>query len=227
MKTEVVGKPGFQLVRVVLDPGESFVSEAGKMVRMTPNIDTDVTTRSKGEGGIMGGLKRMLGGDSFFFTKYTVNNQELGEIYLAPTLAGQVGNLNLDGSTRWVTTGGSYMASGPNIKTEPKWQGFKGMFSGESLVFVEAEGTGPLILDAFGVISPVAVDGSYTVDTGHVVAFESTLNYSIDKVGGSWLTSFLAGEGFVMNFTGKGRVLIQSHNRAEFGASLGPMLPER
>ena len=35
------------------------------------------------------------------------------------------------------------------------------------------------------------------------------------------------GEGFVMKFKGKGRVLVQSHNPNEFGKGLGPLLPER
>ena len=71
------------------------------------------------------------------------------------------------------------------------------------------------------------IDGDYTIDTGHVVAYEDSLNYDITKAGGSWLQSFLAGEGFVMNFHGRGRVLVQSHNPAEFGQSIGSQLPPR
>ena len=65
------------------------------------------------------------------------------------------------------------------------------------------------------------MENSLTVDTGHLVAFESTLQYTITKAGTSWLQSWLAGEGFVMNFTGRGRVLTQSHNPKEFGSALG------
>jgi len=226
MKTEVIGQTAFQSLRVVLDPGETFVSEAGKMVRMSSGIDMDVTTKSNSKGGILAGLKRLVGGDSFFFTTYKAGG-ESGEVVIAPTLAGNVGLVELDGGTGWVCAGGSYMASGPGITTEPEWQGMKGFFSGESLVFVKCKGTGPLAMDAFGCVYEELVDGDFTIDTGHVVAFEDTLEYEITKVGGSWWTSFLAGEGFVMNFKGQGRVKIQSHNRQEFGSILGPMLPER
>ena len=65
------------------------------------------------------------------------------------------------------------------------------------------------------------------IDTGHVVAYETSLEYTITKAGSSWLASWLAGEGFVMNFRGKGRVLVQSHNPTEFGRSVGPKLPPR
>jgi uncharacterized protein (TIGR00266 family) len=224
MKTEVIGHSAFQSVRVQLEAGEKFISEAGKMVRMSATIGSEVQTVAKA-GGIMSGLKRMLGGESFFFSHYTASSA--GEVVLAPTLPGNVGLQSMDGRCGWYCAGGSYLASGPEIKTEPKWQGLKGMLSGESLVFVHATGIGPLILDAFGMVREEDVDGSFTVDTGHLVAFEDTLQYTISKAGGSWWTSFLAGEGFVIRFSGKGKVLIQSHNMKEFGAVLGPKLPPR
>ena len=71
------------------------------------------------------------------------------------------------------------------------------------------------------------MDGSLTVDTGHLVAFESTLQYTVTKAGNSWLQSWLAGEGIVLEFTGQGRIITQSHNPKEFGAGLGRLLPPR
>jgi hypothetical protein len=65
------------------------------------------------------------------------------------------------------------------------------------------------------------------VDTGHVVAFTEGLAYKIDKVGGGWINTWLSGEGFVMRFSGKGRIILQSHNPTRFGQQLGPLLPER
>ncbi len=224
MKTEIIGHNAFQAVRVELGAGERFVSEAGKMVRMSTTIESEVQSVAK-TGGLMSGLKRMLGGESFFFSHYTA--RAAGEVVLAPTLPGNVGFQEMDGRRGWYCAGGSYMASGPEIKTEPKWQGIKGLFSGESLVFVHATGIGPLVLDAFGMVREEQVDGTFTVDTGHLVAFEDSLQYTISKAGGSWFTSFLAGEGFVIRFSGQGKVLVQSHNMKEFGAVLGPKLPPR
>ncbi len=225
MHTEVIGHHAFQSFKVTLDPGESFVSEAGKMVRMSPNISSEVDSVKK-SGGLMQGLKRMLGGEAFFFSTYTAQGGP-GEVVLAPELPGNVGLIELNGNTGWYCTGGSYMGSSTEIRREPKWQGAKGLFSGESLVFIHVTGIGPIVLDAFGVISEEFVSGSMVVDTGHVVAFEDTLEYTITKAGGDWMSSFLAGEGFVINFTGQGRVLTQSHNRSEFGRALGPKLPAR
>jgi len=224
MNTEIIGSAAFQSIKVTLEAGEQFVSEAGKMVRMSTSVTNEVESVKK-SGGLLGGLKRMLGGEAFFFSRYTANDK--GEVVLAPTLPGNVGFRELDGSCGWYCAGGSYLGSGPEIKTEPKWQGMKGFFTGESLVFVHATGIGPLILDAFGMVEEEEVDGSFTVDTGHVVAFEDRLDYTISKAGGSWFNSMLAGEGFVIRFSGKGKVLVQSHNMKEFGAIVGPKLPPR
>ena len=76
--------------------------------------------------------------------------------------------------------------------------------SGESLVFVEVSGSGQLLVNAFGRLVETEVEDAMIVDTGHLVAFESSLQYTITKAGNSWLQSWLAGEGFVMNFTGTG-----------------------
>ncbi len=135
--------------------------------------------------------------------------------------------IDVEPQTPWTCTGGSYLASGPDLQLDTQFQGLKGFVTGESISFVKAAGSGPLLVSAFGRISEHEVDGSLVVDTGHVVAFTSSLNYSIDKVGGGWLQTWLAGEGFVMNFSGQGRILVQSHNPREFGGLLGPKLPER
>ena len=222
-----IKNPGsFAKVEVDLGAGEKFVSESGFMVHATANVDVDVTAKPKGKGGLLGSLKRLVGGDSFFMSTYTAEGAP-GTVALAPTMPGDVKVIELDGSTTWQCAGGSYMASGPDVELDTKFQGLKGMFSGESLFYVEASGRGPLVVNAFGLIREHQVSGSFVVDTGHVVAFETTLDYTISKAGGSWLSSFLAGEGFVMRFTGTGRVLVQSHNPTEFGRAIGPKLPPR
>lgn len=225
MKLSVISPGAFASVKVDLEPGDRFVSESGAMVRMSSSVDVDVTTKPKGKGGILGGLKRLLGGDSFFFSTYSSSRG--GEVVIAPTLPGDCHVQQLDGSSTWLCAGASYLGSGPDVELDTQFQGFKGMFSGESLVFMEAKGTGPLVVNAFGKIREVEVDGSYVVDTGHVVAYETSLEYTLSKAGSSWFHSWLAGEGIVLRFTGRGRLLIQSHNPQEFGPAVGGMLPTR
>jgi uncharacterized protein (TIGR00266 family) len=226
VKLDVVSPGAFASLSVKLQPGESFVSESGLMVRMAASIESDVTARPKGSGGgLLGGLKRMLSGDSFFMSTYKAN--AAGEVVLAPVMPGDVHVVELDGGTPWMCAGGSYIGSGPDVSIATEFQGLKGMFSGESLFYLKVSGTGPVAVAAFGQIREIDVQGEFVVDTGHVVAYAATLQYEITKAGTSWTSAFLSGEGLVMRFTGRGKLLIQSHNPNEFGRAIGPQLPQR
>ena len=227
MTIEIVGSGAFASALVRLEPGEEFVSQSGAMYRASSNVDIDVTTRARGSGGLIGGLKRMLASENFFFSTYRVTDQSPGEVGLAPTHMGNVVELAVEPHQPILCTGGSYLGSGSDVQIDTQFQGLKGFVSGESLSFIRASGSGPVLVGAFGHISEEDVQGELVVDTGHVVAFTEGLDYSVSKVGGSWLQTWLAGEGFVLRFRGQGRVWVQSHNPTEFGKTLGPQLPER
>ncbi len=227
MMIEVRERGAFCSALVHIQPGEEFVSEAGAMFRASSNIDIDVTTKSRGKGGLMGGLKRMLASESFFFSTYKSNDGQPGEVGLAPTLQGDVLLVKCDGENKWLCTGGSYLGSSSELTVNTQFQGLKGFLSGESISFVEVAGQGELLVNAFGRIAEFEIDGEITVDTGHVVAFEDTLTYEPRKVASSWVQTFLSGEGIVLNFSGKGKILVQSHNPKEFGGRIGRLLPSR
>ena len=95
------------------------------------------------------------------------------------------------------------------------------------MFWVKCSGHGDLFLSSFGSIYEVEVDGEFTVDTGHIVAFEETLEFQIGKAGKSLIGSFLGGEGLVCKFNGHGKLYCQRHNPPSFGAALGPMLKTR
>lgn len=227
MEIETLSKGAFESVLVHLDPGEQFVSEAGAMYRATENVDVDVTTRSRGSGGLLAGVKRLLAADTFFLSTYQTRDGRPGEVGLAPTHQGEVFVIDVEPATPWICAGGSYLGSSEGLQIDTQFQGLRGFVTGESLFFLEASGSGKLVVSAFGRMVQSAVKDALTVDTGHLVAFEKPMQYNLTKAGGSWLQSWLAGEGIVMNFTGQGSVLTQSHNPQEFGRKLGPRLPPR
>jgi len=227
MQIEIHGEGAFGSALVHLDPGDSFVSESGAMFRASANVDIDVTTRSKGKGGIMGGLKRMLSAESFFLSTYRLLDDRPGEVGLAPVLQGQLQQVPVTPEAPWMCAGGSWIGASEGLQLDTRFQGFKGLFTGESLSYMHVSGSGTMLVSAFGRLREVDVDGALTVDTGHVVAFQETLSYRITKAGGSWLHAWLGGEGIVMEFQGRGKLLVQSHNAKEFGRSLGRLLPPR
>lgn len=227
MDIDITAEGAFGSAIVQLEPGESFISEAGAMFRASSNVDIDVTTKSRGKGGLLGGLKRLLSAESFFFSTYRTTDGGSGEVGLAPTLQGEVRHIQLDGTRPLMCSGGSYLGSTPDIGVDTQWQGFRGLFTGEAPFFLELQGAGDVLLSAFGRITEIEVTDALVVDTGHLVAFEAGMDYRMSKAGGSWLHSFLGGEGLVMHFTGQGRVWVQSHNPREYGTLIGRLLPPR
>ncbi len=225
MNVEIVEGPGNPAAIVKLNPGETVTAEGGSMIAMRGNFGVETTTQARGKGSILGGLKRMLSGQSFFLNHFTADSNG-GEIYFATTLPGDMYTMSMTGPGI-ICEGGSFVVKSEGVNLDMSWQGLKSAFSGESLFWVRLSGNGQVVLSSFGAIYPIDIDGEYIVDTGHIVAFEETLNFSISKAGSSWISSFLGGEGFVCRFKGRGRLWCQSHHAPEFGRILGPLLKPR
>jgi uncharacterized protein (TIGR00266 family) len=218
MDIEFVHGPGNTAAKVTLAPGEICTAEAGAMMAMSGHTQITTTTFKKSKGGILKGLKRMLAGESFFVNHFEASG-EPAEVWFGAGLAGDMMEYQLD-NENLIVQGSSFLACESPVDIDMGWQGFKSILSGESIFWVNLKGSGKVIVNSFGAIYPVEVDGEYIVDSGHIVAFNETLDFTITKAGSSWLNSFLGGEGLVCKFKGKGTVWCQSHNPGSFGNSL-------
>ncbi len=225
MEIEIHHQPANAAAKISLNPNESCTAEAGLMIAMSDNISITTTTHKKSSGSLLKGLKRMLAGESLFLNHFTAGGDN-GDVWVAPVLSGDMFEYDLKNETL-IAESGSFMACEDSVDIDLGWQGFKSLLSGEGLFWLKLNGTGKVILNSFGAIYPVDVDGEYIVDTGHIVAFNESLEFSITKAGKSWISSFLGGEALVCKFKGQGRVWCQSHNRSSFGKTLGPMLKPR
>jgi uncharacterized protein (TIGR00266 family) len=226
MQIEVKHGPANAAARIVLGARESITAEAGAMIAMAGDMAIETTTMKKGSRGVMKAIKRVLSGESFFLNHFTAGPNG-GDVWLAPILPGDIMVQQLTGAGSLIVQGGSFLASSPDVNIDMNWQGFKSLFSGESIFWLKLSGNGQVVLNSFGAIYSVDVDGQSIVDSGHIVAFSEGLKFSITKAGKSWLSSILGGEGLVCRFEGKGRVWCQSHNPQGFGAAIGPLLKQR
>jgi uncharacterized protein (TIGR00266 family) len=226
MQVKIAYQPSYALAIVALAANESVVAESGAMVSMSSNIAIQTTSRAAaGGGGLLKALKRsVLGGESFFMNSFTAQGAP-GEITFAPTLPGDVISLPLTGPGIIIQRS-SYMASSPGVAIDTSWQGFRGLFGGETMFMLKASGQGEVIVNSFGAIHEIPLSGPYIVDTGHIVAFEETLSFQVKRVG-SWKATFFSGEGLVTVFNGRGRLWIQSRNPHAFGHAIGGKLPPR
>lgn len=226
MHFEIKYNPAHSLAIAHLSPGESVRAEATAMVSMSRSLDVETNTGPKGGGGFFKKLGRgVLGGESFFQNVYRATSAP-AHVCLAPKLCGSMVVHEVDGVDLMIQ-GSSYVAAPDSVTVDTQFQGFKGFFSGESLFFLKASGRGPVLMNAFGAIETIDLDGEMIVDTGHLVAFTSGIEYEIKKAGAGWISSFLSGEGLVLKLRGRGKLYIQSRNPNEFGKTVGALLPAR
>ena len=225
MDIELLHQPESAIARVSLNAGEELIAQAGAMIAMSGSINTSTTLRRGKGGGIMGGLKRMVAGESLFLSVFRSPTNG-NTVWLAPKLLGDLLVYEMQGQDL-IVQATSYLACSSEVDLDVGFQGFKSLFSGESIFWLTFSGRGLALLASFGGIYEVPVDGEYIVDTGHIVAFERSLDFSITKSNQSLLGSFFGGEGLVCRFRGKGKVFCQTHNPGSFGATIGSQLPPR
>ena len=220
MKYRILYQPSYSLLDLILETSESIIAEADAMVTMSPNITMD--TGSKG--GVFGAFKRAMGGESMFQNTFIAKDGE-GTLTLAPTMMGDIIAREMKGESLIVQSG-SFLASAPSINLDTKWGGGKMFFSGEGLFALKASGTGMLFLSSYGAIHSITLgDGEKLVmDTGHMVAFDASMDYKVRTVGGLKQTLF-SGEGLVVDLTGPGTIYIQTRNFNAFVSYLIPKLP--
>jgi uncharacterized protein (TIGR00266 family) len=225
MQVEIVHGPGNSAAKLGLAPGETCTAEGGAMIAMSGDVAIQTTTHTKGSGNLLQAAKRLLADESFFLNHYSAGGSG-GEVLVAATLPGDMFSHEL-ASENLIVQGGSFVACEQGVSVDVGWQGFKSFLSGESIFWVNLSGSGKVVVNSFGAIYPVKVNGEYVVDTGHIVAFNEGMQFEISKAGASWISSFLGGEGLVCRFRGKGTVWCQSHSPSTFGRTLGPHLRPR
>jgi uncharacterized protein (TIGR00266 family) len=220
MQTRVLYQPAYAAVEVHLAPGETVRAESGAMVSM----DDGVTVETAATGGFLKSLGRsMLGGESFFQNTFLAGPAG-GQIILAPDLPGDIMVVPLAGEA--IVQSGSYLASDTGIEVSTKWGGARSFFGGEGLFMLRCSGQGTLILSSYGAIHKVSLESGrrYTVDTGHIVAFDGRMTFTVRKVG-SWKSTIFGGEGLVVDFTGPGDIFLQTRSPEAFLGWLIPKLP--
>jgi len=222
MDHEISHRPSYALLTLDLDAGETVRAEAGAMVSQSPGIEVE----TRAEGGLLKSLSRsVFGGESFFMNTFTAD--EAGAIQLAPALSGDVSHHSLSEETLYVQST-SFLASEPSVDVDTEFGGARTFFGGEGLFLLRLEGTGEAFLSSYGAIDETTLEAGEThiVDTGHIVAFEDSLEFSVRKVGGLKSTLF-SGEGLVCEFSGEGRLWTQTRSPDHFLAWLIPQLPAR
>ena len=199
----LAGNPDFGHVVARIPPGATLLVESGAMASMSQGMQV----KSRLMGGVFKALiRKVLGGESLFVGEYS--HPQGGEIALSPAIPGMVVHRKLNGETL-LFQGGAFLACTPGITLGTQFGGLRALLGGEGLFFLKVSGQGDLFFNAIGSIVEREVNGSLVVDTGHLVGWESSLNWTIRGMGGLKAT-LLSGEGLVLEFNGRGKVWLQT-----------------
>ena len=207
------------LLNATLEKGDAILAESNAMVAM----DSKLSLKGKARGGLMSSIARKFLNDETFFQQRIEAEECGGSVLLAPNLPGDVRILDIGAS---LLTDGAFLASTDGVSLETRSQGLGRALLGNSggLFIMGTQGQGQLVVSGFGSIRELEVtpDRPITIDNGHLVAWESTLDYELSlntaRSGflGKLVHSQTTGEGIVLKFRGHGRVIVCSRNKGGF-----------
>jgi uncharacterized protein (TIGR00266 family) len=208
---EILGDD-MQAVVITLDPGEAVQAEAGAMLYM----DGAVRMNTGAEGGLFGGLKRIVTGESFFITSFlNAGTSGRARVAFSAPYPGKIVPLDLP------TLGGTMLcqkdaflcaAKGIDIEVAFTKRLGAGLFGGEGFILQKLQGDGLCFAHAGGTVvaRDLAAGETVRVDTGCLVSFQPTVDYDIEFVGG-FTNALFGGEGlFLATLRGPGRVFLQT-----------------
>ena len=199
-----------QAVVITLDPGEIVQAEAGSMMFMEDSIDMNTEM----QGGILGGIKRKLGGESLFITTFKNNGAGEKKVSFAAPYPGKILPVNLAETGTMICQRDAYLCSAFGIEisvTFTRRLG-AGFFGGEGFILQTLSGDGYAFIHAGGTLinQELGAGESLKVDTGCLVAFQESVSYDIEMVKGI-KTALFGGEGlFFAHLSGPGMVYLQT-----------------
>lgn len=225
MKYRIVGNT-MPAVEVMMNVGESMYTQSGGMAWMTEGIVMDTNLK----GGLMKGLGRKFSGESLFMATYRAERDN-AVVAFASTVAGEVLPINITQSNGLICQKGAFLCAEPGVELSVAFtkKFSAGLFGGEGFILQDIHGTGTVFLEIDGdkVEKLLAPGEVLKVDTGNVVAFEKTVSYEIETVGG-FKNILFGGEGlFLTRLRGPGRVILQTQNFNEFAGRIIGLMPSR
>ena len=216
---EILGDD-MQFVRIILDPGEAVVAEAGGMMYLEDGIQMDTVFGDGNEqqgfmGKLMGAGKRLLTGESLFMTVYHNEANVRRVAAFAAPYPGKIQALHLaELGGEIIAQKDSFLAAAKGVSIGIAFQKRfgAGLFGGEGFIMQRLTGDGWAFVHAGGTLMEkvLAPNESLRVDTGCLVALQPSVSYDIQYVG-KVKTALFGGEGlFFAQLRGPGKVWLQS-----------------
>lgn len=215
-----------QVARLHLKPGQEVYAEAGKMIYKSAAVSWETRMMGSSLGDkLWGAFKRKLMGESLFLTHFHANAQ--GEVGFAGNYPGRIQVFELEPNQSILVQRDAFICAQISVQLDialVKKIG-TGLLGGEGFILEKLTGPGAAFIHAGGdfVEFTLSPGESIQIQTGHLVAFDPTIDYDIQFVGGI-KTAIFGGEGlFMATLTGPGKVIVQSMTLERLRRELSPL----
>jgi uncharacterized protein (TIGR00266 family) len=205
MQIQIRNRPSFANLLVQLARGDRIVAESDAMASMSSTIS--LATRWNG-GFFRAVLRRLFGGESLFLNEFSTSSQ--GELVLSQPFPGDIECLELRGNGLFLQPG-AFLACDPGVDFGLGYAGLASFMAREGLFRLKVRGQGRVWFGAYGGILAKDLDGEYVVDSGHLVAYEPSIELRLG-LSGSVFSSVFGGEGLVLRLRGQGRIYLQTRS---------------
>jgi len=219
------------VLEITLQPGESVVTEAGEFSWMTDAI-TFTTNMGGGVGGkgVMGALKRAVGGSSIFMSTYTAQGG-VGSISFASKMPGHIVPIDVAPGSDFMVHRHGFMAATPGVELSLGVQQSitGGIFGGMGFILQKISGQGRAWIDLSGEVLAfdLAAGQTMRVHPGHVGLFQASVQFQTMRVPGL-VNRYMGGDAhhFAV-LTGPGRIWLQSMPIPILAGVVGEYLPDK
>lgn len=216
------------VLELLLDPGESVISEAGELSWMSQAIAMTTHTQFGGGGGFLGAIKRIAGGGTLFMTEYQAQGGQ-GEVAFATKIPGHILPLEVGPGHEYLIHRHGFLCATPQIQLGVGFQQSlgAGIFGGDGFLLQKITGYGTAWLELSGevVMRDLRPGETLRVHPGHVGAFQASVAFNITRIQGI-RNMFFGGDGiFLAALTGPGRVWLQTLPLSNLAHALRPYLP--
>jgi uncharacterized protein (TIGR00266 family) len=216
------------VLEMTLNPGDKLIAEAGELSWITQTIQVATTTQTGGAKGMMGALKRAVGGGGLFMSEYTASGGP-GTVAFATKLPGSILPLTIDPGDEYMIHRHGFLCATEGIVATVGFQKKlgAGIFGGEGFVLQKLAGTAEawVELDGETVIYDLQPGEVLRVHPGHVGMFQARMTFDITMLPGI-KNKLFGGDGlFLAELTGPGRVWLQTLTVSGLAQAIQPYLP--
>lgn len=217
------------VLEVELDPGQAMVSQSGEVSWMTESIQLSTSTSGAGSKGVLGVMKRVVGGGTLFMTEYRAEGSP-GVVAFATKMPGEIRPISVGPEREYLVSRHGFLAATSGVElTIGFQQSFgAGLFAGNGFVLQRVRGQGTAWVELSGELVEYRLGPgeNLRVHPGHVGLLESSVTFSITRVKGIKNIVFGADSLFLALLTGPGRVWLQTLPLPNLAHALSPYLPQ-